>query len=64
MTYDVKINLKKHEVLPDVFDWINAQGWNHIVEWRWFKRHAVNDDHYIFQFDDKTQAEWFSLRWL
>ena len=62
MTYDIRIKLKKNEVLPDVFDWMNAQGWPHIVEWRWFRTDKHNDI-YTFQFDDKKKAEWFSLRW-
>lgn len=65
MTCDVRITLKKSEVLPDVFDWIHQQGWKHIVEWRWFRAgmDGVSDRHYIFQFDDEKHAEWFSLRW-
>lgn len=61
MTYDIRIKLKKDEVLPDVFDWIQQQEWKHIVEWRWFRQ--VQGSHYTFQFDDKKKAEWFSLRW-
>jgi hypothetical protein len=61
MTYDIRIKLKKNEVLPDVFDWIQQQGWKHIQEWRWSRQ--VQSSRYTFQFDDKKKAEWFSLRW-
>lgn len=68
MTYDIRIKLKKDEVLPDVFDWIQQQGWKHIVEWCWFHRFhpgidKIPDSIYVFQFDNEKHAEWFSLRW-
>jgi hypothetical protein len=64
MSYNIHVNLKKDEVLPDVFEWIQQQGWKHLVEWRWFKPDYYNlETHYTFQFDDEKQAEWFSLRW-
>jgi hypothetical protein len=64
MSYNIRVNLKKDEVLPDVFEWIQQQGWKHLVEWRWFKPDYYNlETHYTFQFDDEKQAEWFSLRW-
>jgi hypothetical protein len=66
MTYDIRIKLKKEEVLPDVFDWIHQQGWKHIQEWRWFRvgMDGDSDRDFMFQFDDEKHAEWFSLRWL
>ncbi len=64
MSYNIRVNLKKDEVLPDVFEWIQQQGWKHLVEWRWFKPDYYNlETHYTFQFDDEKHADWFSLRW-
>lgn len=40
--------------------WCNAQGWRHIVDWRWFH----NDDKTKqFHFEDPKHAHWFILRW-
>lgn len=63
MTTDVKINIKPHQLLPDVFDWINTQGWQHIVEWRWSHPLADNAP-YTFQFEKEEHATLFSLKWL
>jgi hypothetical protein len=65
MTTEVKIHIKPHQVLPDVFDWINDHGWQHIVEWRWFRpSQASRDTRYTFQFEKEEHATMFSLKWL
>jgi hypothetical protein len=68
MTTEVKIYIRQKHVLPDVFDWINDQGWQHIVEWRWFRpssdRQEANDWRYTFQFEKEEHATLFSLKWL
>lgn len=64
MTYNIKVNPTANNPINDVFDWITAQGWQHIVEWRWFKPDYYNlETHYTFQFDNDKHAEWFMLRW-
>jgi hypothetical protein len=64
MTHEIKISVKPENVLPDIFDWLNEQGWEHIVDWRWFRPKAdTSDNRYIFQFDDQKKANWFAMRW-
>ena len=66
MTIDVKIDIKPEQVLPDVFDWIHEQGWQHIVDWRWYRpaEGMFRDTRYTFQFDKEEHATMFALRWL
>jgi hypothetical protein len=63
MTVDVKIKLNPSQVMPDIFDWLHAQGWQHIVDWRWF-RPKDNSGTYIFQFEEDEHAILFSLKWM
>lgn len=62
MYHDVKVDLGPTEVLPDIFDWINGQGWKYMLEWRWFKP-ELHDRRYTFQFDNAKHATMFTLRW-
>lgn len=65
MTIDVKIDIKPAQVIPDVLDWIHEQGWQHIVEWRWFRpAGGMVDKRYTFQFDKEEHATMFVLRWM
>jgi hypothetical protein len=52
--------------VQDELDWCNNQGWQHIVDWRWF--HDKSDVTSIvarvqFHFEDPKHAHWFLLRW-
>jgi hypothetical protein len=69
MTTEVKIHIKPHMTLPDVFDWLQVeQGLQHIVDWRWSRPLAGaqlrGDNRYIFQFEKEEHAAMFSLKWL
>jgi hypothetical protein len=67
MSTEVKIHIKPHMVLPDVFDWIQVeQGWKHIIDWRWSRppSDSSRDSRYTFQFEKEEHAALFSLKWL
>lgn len=64
MRYNVRVDLAEGDPINEVFDWITEQGWQHIVEWRWFRPDYYNlDTHYTFQFDNDKHATLFVLRW-
>jgi len=64
MTYDVKISLKRSEVLPDVFDWLLDKDLNHIEDWTYTKPDYFKDDwDFTFQFQRSEDATIFALRW-
>lgn len=64
MTYEVKVSLKKNEVLPDMFDWLEERKQKHLIDWRWFKPEPLsNKMYYTFQFEDAKIANWFAIRW-
>jgi hypothetical protein len=63
MTYEVTIKLRPDQIMPDVFDWLHNQAWQHIVDWRWF-RPKDNSGTYIFQFEKDEHATVFALRWV
>lgn len=59
MTHEVKLETTD---VTDAFEWCKQQGWQHIVDWRWFNPN-YSRNYYIFQFDDPAKANWFALRW-
>lgn len=64
MTYDVKISLKRHEVLPDVFDWLLEQDLFHTKHYSYTKPDYFKDDwDFTFQFVKSEHASIFALRW-
>ena len=63
MTYEVIIHMSRDDI-DEMVEWVNSQGWQHIVEWRWFKPDWFKKQmHYIFQFERAEHANWFALRW-
>lgn len=62
MTYTVEIRVNATIVVPDIFDWINDQGLQHIVDWRWFR--LADPNMLSFQFDREENATMFALKWL
>ena len=66
MTIDVKIDIKSAQVMPYIFDWIQEQGWQHIVDWRCFHpdKGMFRDKRYTFQFEKEEHATMFALRWM
>jgi hypothetical protein len=47
-------------------DWCNNQGWQHIVDWRWFHDNPASTSIFArvqFHFEDDRHAHWFLLTW-
>ncbi len=45
-------------------EWCDAQGWRHILDWRWFHDDVSHLDKTVqFHFEDDRHAHWFLLKW-
>jgi hypothetical protein len=66
MTAEVTIKLKPSNVLPDVWDWLHEQGWNHDIDWGWRRTNSSDpslDNRYTFRFEKEEYATLFALKW-
>ena len=64
MTHEVIIEYAREDDAREARLWCMEQGWQHLVDWRWFKPDYFKQQMYfIFQFDDPAKANWFALRW-
>jgi hypothetical protein len=65
---EVAIKLKKHEVLPDVFDWLRENELEYLKHWTWdspkLGTQWANENYtHIFKFFREENATFFMLRW-
>lgn len=67
MGYSIRYTLGLGETCDPQLRWCEAQGWRHIIDWRWFKNPPRDLNSGIrtvqFHFEDNTHAQWFLLRW-
>lgn len=64
MTYNVRISIKRDQVLPDVFTWLYKQDLVQHKHWDFTRPDYFKDDwDYTFKFEREADATMFALRW-
>jgi len=63
MTHAVAVRIKPQHVLPDLWDWLNAQRLGFGVDWTYTRAEPGNTAHYVFEFEEPDSAVMFALKW-
>jgi len=63
MTHAVAVKIKPQHVLPDLFDWLNAQRLGFGMDWTFARAEITDPAHYVFEFEEPAAAVAFALRW-
>jgi hypothetical protein len=63
MTHAVAVKIKLQHVLPDLFDWLDAQRLGFGTDWTFTRAETTAPAHYVFEFEDPAAAVAFALKW-
>jgi hypothetical protein len=63
MTHQVKVKIKPHHVLPDMFDWLDAHLLEFGADWIFDKAPHSDITDYVFEFRESAAAVTFALKW-
>jgi hypothetical protein len=63
MTHAVAVRIKPQHVLPDLFDWLDAQRLGFGTDWTFTRAEPTDTAHYVFEFEEPGAAVAFTLKW-